>query len=328
MAGWLAQLDEVPLLLLTAVLGVLLLLDTVPGLGLLIPADVAVLTATAAGDPADSPLNLAAIVAGTLAGWSLSFLAGRLLGRRLRSGRFGRWVGEERWTAAEGLVSGGGGRVVMAAPFLPVINTLVPIAAGGLRMPYRTFLRWALVGSALWGALYVALGLAGGLVGDLIPDGGGLLGTVLVALPGLVVGWVVLARVRRRLPSAAPAAVRPCRRRGRRGTARRAPAGGHLVATADTGCPGTPAAPVAATAGSAAGPPRAAAAVASTGTSAVASTGTSAGASTGASAGVPAAAPAAGGHVVPHRRRPRPAAAGRRRGLTRPAAGAPPTRPR
>ncbi len=202
MAGWLAP-DEAPLLLLAFALGVLLLLDTVPLLGLVIPADVAVLAATTAGEPTGSVLTLLAVVAGTVTGWSLGFLAGRLAAARLRSGRLGGWVGAERWRAAESLLRSGGGRVVAVAPFLPVLNTLVPIVAGGLRMPYPRFLRAAVLGSALWGALYVALGLAAAAAGGLLPGAGTPLGTLALAVPGLAVGGLVLARLRRHLPAAA-----------------------------------------------------------------------------------------------------------------------------
>jgi membrane-associated protein len=128
----------VPGPLLGLALGLVMLLDAVPLLGILIPADVAILTTAGLADPFTT---LGWIVLGCLAGWSLSFMAGRFLGDRLRAGRIGAWIGEQRFAAADRVVREGGGRILITAPFLPFVNTLIPLAAGGLRMPYGRFVR-------------------------------------------------------------------------------------------------------------------------------------------------------------------------------------------
>lgn len=203
MTDWLTGVGELPTVLLMGVLGVVMLFDAVPLLGVLVPGDVAVLAAVGVGRPASglaTIATIAAVVGGCLAGWSFSFLVGRRYGDRLRHSRVGGWIGEPRWAAAEGILRRGGGRMVLVAPFLPVFNALLPLAAGGLRMSYRRFLSWAALGSALWAGLYVLLGTAARSLGDLLP--GNSAPMVVTMAVGLLLGWVVLLVTRRRLRTA------------------------------------------------------------------------------------------------------------------------------
>src|SRR5258706_14684912 len=109
-------LDAVPGPLLGLALGLVMLLDTVPLVGILIPADVAILTTTGTVNPFSS---LGWVIVGCVTGWSLSFLACRFLGERLRPSRVGEWAGENRWAAADRVVREGGSRILVTAPFLP-----------------------------------------------------------------------------------------------------------------------------------------------------------------------------------------------------------------
>jgi membrane protein DedA with SNARE-associated domain len=202
---WLSFLSGLPIGLLTAALGVTMVLDSIPLLGILVPADIAVLTAITTRDAVSSLAIVAAVVGGCVAGWSISFLVGRRLGDRVRRSRFGRWIGASRWEAAERLLAGEGRRMLLAAPFLPVFNTLVPLVAGGLRMPYRRFVTAVAAGSALWAGLYVSLGLLAAELGSLLPDSFASVATVVV---GFVLSWVSMLGARRTLAArgyAAPA---------------------------------------------------------------------------------------------------------------------------
>jgi len=195
-ADWLVQVGELPAVVFLGALGVIMMLDAIPLLGVLVPGDVAVLAAVGVGGPASVSAFLA-VIGGCLGGWSLTFFAGRRFGVRLRNSRPGAWIGEARWSAAERMLGDGGGRMVMVAPFLPVLNALLPLAAGGLRMPYRRFVGFATVGAVLWAGLYLALGTAARSVGGLLPgESFAMLGTVAV---GMVFGGLVLLGVRRRL---------------------------------------------------------------------------------------------------------------------------------
>ncbi|MFJ6196478.1 DedA family protein [Micromonospora sp. NPDC092111] len=191
----LARIGDLPTTLLMAALGLVMLADAVPLLGVLVPGDVAILAAVGVGRPATGAATVASVVAGCLAGWSLSFLAGRVYGERLRRSRVGGWIGEDRWTAAERILRSGGGRMVLVAPFLPVFNALLPLAAGGLRMSYRRFVGCAALGAAAWAGLYLALGTASRALAGLLP-GNPLLVTMAV---GLVLAFLALLGTRRRL---------------------------------------------------------------------------------------------------------------------------------
>ncbi|SIQ37729.1 DedA family protein [Micromonospora avicenniae] len=197
MAEWLAQVGELPTVLLVGVLGVVMLFDAVPLLGVLVPGDVAILAAVGVGRPATGLATFAAVVGGCVAGWSLSFLAGRRYGDRLRNSRVGGWIGESRWSAAEGVLRRGGGRMVLVAPFLPVFNALLPLAAGGLRMSYPRFIGCATIGAASWAGLYLVLGTASRSLAGLLPgESSPMLVTMAI---GLALAGVVLLGTRRRL---------------------------------------------------------------------------------------------------------------------------------
>ncbi|MFC0003163.1 DedA family protein [Micromonospora siamensis] len=197
MAEWLSQLTELPTTLQAGALAVVMLLDAVPLLGVLVPGDVAILAAIGVGAPATTGASFAAVVGGCLAGWSLSFLAGRRYGDRLRHSRAGGWIGETRWAAAEGILRAGGGRMVLVAPFLPVFNALLPLAAGGLRMPYRRFLACAAAGATAWAGLYVLLGTAARSLAGVLPGFGGPLPVTMAV--GLLLAALAVAGTRRRL---------------------------------------------------------------------------------------------------------------------------------
>ncbi|WP_433529075.1 DedA family protein [Micromonospora sp. CA-263727] len=197
MAEQLAQVGELPVALLMGVLGVVMLFDAVPLFGVLVPGDVAVLAAVAVGSPTTGLATFVAVVTGCLAGWSLSFLVGRRWGERLRHSRFGGWVGEARWATAERILRRDGGRLVLVAPFLPVFNALLPLAAGGLHMSYRRFLSFAALGAGAWAGLYLAVGVASRSLVGLLPRGASPLLVTMVG--GLLLAALLLLGTRRRL---------------------------------------------------------------------------------------------------------------------------------
>ncbi|TDB71403.1 DedA family protein [Micromonospora sp. KC723] len=197
MSDVVAQLGELPTCLLVGVLGMVMLADAVPLLGVLVPGDVAVLAAVGVGGPGISAVTLVAVVVGCVAGWSMSFLAGWVYGDRLRRGRVGGWIGEARWVTAERVLRAGGGRMVLVAPFLPVLNALLPLAAGGMGMSYRRFVAFATAGAALWAGLYLALATVSRSLATLLPGDGD--PVVVTAAVGLALAGVVALGTRRRL---------------------------------------------------------------------------------------------------------------------------------
>jgi membrane-associated protein len=206
MTEWFAQVTELPAVAVAAVLSAVMMFDAIPLIGVLVPGDAAVLIAMGTTDWLRSAGVLVGVVAGCVAGWSISFAAGRYFGDRIRRGRLGTWIGTDRWAVAEQALRTGGGRIVLVAPFLPVLNALMPLAAGGLRMSYRRFVSFAALGAVLWAGLYVAMGAVAAALSEVLP--GGAVATIGTIAVGVAFGWLVLLGIRRKLGAAMEASLR------------------------------------------------------------------------------------------------------------------------
>ena len=192
--------------LLVAAVGIAALLETAVLAGLVLPGELVVLlgASIAAGGAVAPPLVAVAATTGAVVGDGLGFALGRRLGPRLRTGRLGRLVGDQRWQRAEDVLSRSGGRAVVAARFVGLVRPLAPPLAGLSGVPYRRFAVASALGAALWSALLVAIGTAFGESAEAVGDAIGLVGWGVVAL-GVPVATV--AAVRRRRGAAAVAAV-------------------------------------------------------------------------------------------------------------------------
>ena len=193
--------------LLVAAVGIAALLETAVLAGLVLPGELVVLlgASMAAGGAVAPPLVAVAATTGAVAGDGLGFALGRRLGPRLRTGRLGRLVGDQRWQRAEDVLSRSGGRAIVAARFIGVVRPLAPPLAGISGVPYRRFAVASALGAALWSALLVAVGTAFGESAEAAGDAIGLVGWGVVAL-GLPVVAVVAVRRRREAAALAPAA--------------------------------------------------------------------------------------------------------------------------
>lgn len=142
------------------VAALLALLEASAFVGLVIPGETVVLLAGAvtAGDGPPVVLVVAAVTVGSMVGDSLGYLLGRRVGSRLRRSRAGRWVGEERWAAADDAIARTGGRTVALARFVGVAHAVTPAVAGMGAMPYRRFLLASGAGSSVWSTAYVVVG--------------------------------------------------------------------------------------------------------------------------------------------------------------------------
>jgi membrane protein DedA with SNARE-associated domain len=110
------------------------------------------------------PLSLAGIViAGTIGSWlgaTVMYWAARWGGRPLLM-RYGRFIfistakveGAERWAAHYGSIG------VFISRLLPVVRHLIGIPAGIVRMNYRTFSIYTILGSAVWCAVLCYVGI-------------------------------------------------------------------------------------------------------------------------------------------------------------------------
>jgi len=110
------------------------------------------------------PLSLTGIIiAGTIGSWlgaTVMYWAARVAGRPLAI-RYGRYLmisaekieGAERWAAHYGSLG------IFISRLLPVVRHLIGIPAGIVRMNYRTFSIYTVLGSAIWCAVLCYVGI-------------------------------------------------------------------------------------------------------------------------------------------------------------------------
>jgi membrane protein DedA with SNARE-associated domain len=129
-----------------------------------LPSEVVIPPAAHLANTGQIPLSLTGIViAGTIGSWlgaTLMYWAARLAGRPLFM-RYGRFVlitpekieGAERWAAHYGSMG------IFISRLLPVVRHLIGIPAGVVRMNYRAFSLYTLIGSAVWCSVLCYVGI-------------------------------------------------------------------------------------------------------------------------------------------------------------------------
>jgi membrane protein DedA with SNARE-associated domain len=132
-----------------------------------LPSEVVIPPAAHFAHTGQIPLSLTGIViAGTLGSWlgaTVMYWAARLAGRPLFL-RYGRLIlvtpdkieGAERWAAHYGSMG------IFISRLLPVVRHLIGIPAGIVRMDYKLFSLFTLLGSAIWCAVLCYVGVKAG----------------------------------------------------------------------------------------------------------------------------------------------------------------------
>jgi membrane-associated protein len=100
------------------------------------------------------PLLFIAAVAGDQVGYAFGYKVGPALFRRPDS----RLFKQEHIERATRFFEKHGAKTILLARFVPIVRTFAPILAGVGKMPYRTFLRYNLVGGFLWAVGVTSLG--------------------------------------------------------------------------------------------------------------------------------------------------------------------------
>ncbi len=129
-----------------------------------LPSEVVIPPAAHLAHTGQIPIGLAGIViAGTVGSWvgaTLMYWAARLAGRPLVM-RYGRYVlispekveGAERWAAHYGSMG------IFISRLLPVVRHLIGIPAGIVRMNYKSFSLYTLLGSGIWCGVLCYIGI-------------------------------------------------------------------------------------------------------------------------------------------------------------------------
>jgi membrane protein DedA with SNARE-associated domain len=110
----------------------------------------------------DLPVALAVAYAAALAGDTLGYWEGRMLGPRIRQTRLGRRIGQHRWDRAQRTIQRRGGAAVTIGRLAAVVRTLVPRLAGAGGLAYRRFLAYNAAGVAMEVIGMILLGYLGG----------------------------------------------------------------------------------------------------------------------------------------------------------------------
>jgi membrane-associated protein len=158
-------LDPQHLISAFGLLGILAIVFAESGLliGFFLPGDSLLFTAgllVAGGTYLHLPLWLlcllaaAAAVAGDQAGYAFGRRFGPGLFRRPDS----RLFKQENLARAHAFFYKYGARSLILARFVPIVRTFTPIVAGAVRMHYRTFVLYNVIGGALWAAGVTTLG--------------------------------------------------------------------------------------------------------------------------------------------------------------------------
>lgn len=120
-------------------------------------------------------LIITAAVAGNMVGYAFGKKVGPLLFKR-KSGFFFR---QEHLVAAHAFYLKHGKKTIVLSRFLPIVRTFAPIVAGIVKLDYRKFFIYSLVGAIFWVGTLVLLGY---FLGKYVPGTKDYLGYIVIFL--------------------------------------------------------------------------------------------------------------------------------------------------
>lgn len=136
-----------------------------------------------------------------IAGDSCSYGLGKLFRRHVAEGKRIHLVRREWLEATHAFYGKHGPKAVVLARFVPIVRSLAPFCAGLASMEYRVFVRYSVIGAAVWVGGFVAMGFWLGRI-PIVERNFPLVAAVVVAL---TVTFLVVEIVRAlRRPSKAP----------------------------------------------------------------------------------------------------------------------------
>jgi len=115
-------------------------------------------------------LDITILIAGCFTAAVLGDLLGYVIGNKMGLKFFdkadGRFIKQKHLAMTQRFYEKHGGVAVITARFLPVIRTFVPFLAGVVKMPFRTFMLYNVIGAVMWA---VGVTLLGFFFGKIIP---------------------------------------------------------------------------------------------------------------------------------------------------------------
>ncbi|HJS46950.1 MAG TPA: DedA family protein [Gemmatimonadales bacterium] len=111
----------------------------------------------ALGAGLDPMLLFLLLSAAAIAGDTLNYWIGSLLGKGVAEGRY-PLIRRDYLERTHRFYERHGGKTIVLARFVPIIRTFAPFVAGVGTMTYRRFLTWNVAGGILWVGLFVWAG--------------------------------------------------------------------------------------------------------------------------------------------------------------------------
>jgi membrane-associated protein len=187
LSGWVAY----------AVIAALVFGETAVFLGFVLPGEAAVVIGGVLASRGHLSLATltAVVVVAAVTGPMVGYEIGSRMGDRLFGARAMRRMpgGPQRARTA---LRDRGALAVLLGRFVAFVRAVMPAAAGAVRVPYRTFLLYNVIGGIVWGVGYCLLGYLAGSAYSAVESrvGTGLAVAVAVVLVVAVAVWVVRRR--------------------------------------------------------------------------------------------------------------------------------------
>lgn len=134
---------------------------------------------------------IVASIAGCLFGYYFGYKLGAKAFQRKES-----WLFKKKYVdATRSYYEKHGGKTLIVGKFLPYIRTFAPIIAGVIRVPFKSFLIYNIVGAVAW---VVSLTLFGFFLGEVIPSAESYLEFIVIGFIILTNGYVIRTYLRER----------------------------------------------------------------------------------------------------------------------------------
>ncbi len=137
--------------------------------GFFLPGDSLLFTAgfLASQGMLSLPILIVGCFIAAILGLQVGYLFGRKVGPKLFNKTDSIFFHKSHLLKAQAFYEKHGAKTIVLARFIPIVRTFAPIVAGVGSMHYPTFIRYNLIGAALWA---IGVTLAGYSLGNLIPD--------------------------------------------------------------------------------------------------------------------------------------------------------------
>jgi len=134
---------------------------------------------------------IVASIAGCLFGYYFGYKLGAKAFQRKES-----WLFKKKYVdATRSYYEKHGGKTLIVGKFLPYIRTFAPIIAGVIRVPFKSFLIYNIVGAVAW---VVSLTLFGFFLGEVIPSAESYLEFIVIGFIILTNGYVIRTYLKER----------------------------------------------------------------------------------------------------------------------------------